>query len=163
MSLAKSHQIDKYERQTKQAKENEQKGKTLFCLLSWSNISVTVLPATLKAYGLEKHRLVRECCDDLFIAIAEDMRSCHKVAPYLGIADEDVDDIARDQDGDETSRKIALLQHWKRRKGYEGTYLALVQAFLSMNDRLMAENIVRHTKESKSCNTVHYVPNTSYI
>ena len=72
------------------------KVRTLFCLLSCSNISVTVLPATLKAYGLEKHRLVRECRDDLFIAIAEDMRSCHKVAPYLGISDEDVDDIARD-------------------------------------------------------------------
>ena len=150
---------DKLNKQRKMSK----KVRTLLCLLSWSNISVTVLPATLKAYGLEKHRLVRECCDDLFIAIAEDMRSCQKVAPYLGISDEDVDDIARDQDGDETSRKIALLQHWKRRKGYEGTYLALVQAFLSMNDRLMAENIVRHGKESKSCNTVHYVLDTLYI
>ena len=100
---------------------------------------------------------MRECRDDLFIAIAEDMRSCQKVAPYLGISDEDVDDIARDQDGDETSRKIAALKLWKRRKGYDGTYLALVQAFLSMKDRLMAENIVRHAKESKCVIQPDYV------
>ena len=77
------------------------------------------------------------------------MRSCQKVAPYLGISDEDVDDIARDHDGGETSRKIATLQLWKKTNGYEATYLALMQAFLSMKDRQTAENIVRHAKESK--------------
>ena len=100
-------------------------------------------------YGLQQHRLQRKCSDDLFLTVAKEMRSLQRVAPCLGISDEDIHDLTSDQDSGEMSRKIAALELWKRSKGHEATYLALVQTFLAMNDRQTAEHIVRHAKESK--------------
>ena len=50
MSLAKSHQIDKLERQTKQAKENEQKGKVTILWFIKINIKHHLLQYCLQYY-----------------------------------------------------------------------------------------------------------------
>ena len=83
----------------------------------------------------------------IFHNVAEEMVSFDQTAVALGIPAPRRQEIKANYPNDEKMRKIGLLEVWKRARGDDATYLALVEAFLKMNDRQTAGYIVTFVKQ----------------
>lgn len=108
----------------------------------------SILQQILEQYEVTQEDLKRVCEDNVFRAIAKHMKCHDEVGPYLDIDEQQIEEIRRDKVA-EHSRKLAVLWEWRRRKGSSASYLALVKAFLSMDDRMTAECIVGHGADAK--------------
>ena len=75
------------------------------------------------------------------------MESFAQTAVALGISEVKRKEIRDNYPNDAKMRKIRLLEVWKKSQGSDATYLALVKAFLKMNDRQTAEYIVAAVKQ----------------
>ena len=63
-----------------------------------------------------------------------------KVATYLGLSENDLDDV--EQEGkDEQEKRIKALQKWKGKFGFKATYSKLVEVLLSLAMADVAENV----------------------
>lgn len=89
----------------------------------------------------------KECSniDSLFIEISMKIDNYEKVARHLNVPEQMLKSIA--EKPNDSERKLAILWAWKRKLGSDGNYLALVRAFLAMEDRLVAESILKHAKD----------------
>ena len=73
------------------------------------------------------------------------MSNIHDTAPYFQFTQQEIDEIQNDKPS-ERSRKLSLLWNWRSRNGSDATYLAIVEVFLRMNDRNLAEIVLRYVK-----------------
>ena len=74
------------------------------------------------------------------------MSNIHDTAPCFGFTQPEIEEIQIDKPS-ERSRKLSLLWKWRSRKGSDATYLAIVDVFLRMKDRNLAEIVLRYVKE----------------
>ena len=111
----------------------------------------------LTRYSLSRSRLKKPCDDDLFIALMSEISRFDNAAPFFGLTQSDIEAIRHDYN-DERSRRLNMLWQWKRKKGSDATYLALVTVFLQMENRLLAEFVMQHTKSTRLT-----VPNDSQL
>lgn len=97
-------------------------------------------------YDLDDQSLNIVCNDDLFKILIDQFTDYELLAPHLNILHPQVYAIQNDTLHNYNLGKLKLLQLWKKQRGHEATYLALVQAFLAANDRHCAECIISHAK-----------------
>ena len=96
-------------------------------------------------FNVQYSDLQRECNDGLFNDIIEDIESYVDMAKSLRISEAKFKAI-HDSKEDENGKSLAVLKAWKRKHGSDGTYLILVEAFLMMDDRTVAERIITYVK-----------------
>lgn len=96
-------------------------------------------------FSVQYTDLQRECNDGLFNDIMEDIESYADMAKSLRVSEAKLKTI-HDSKEDENGKRLAVLKAWKRKHGSDGTYLILVEAFLAMDDRIVAEKIIKYVK-----------------
>ena len=99
----------------------------------------------LTKYNIKYSDLERECDDGLFNDIIKDIESYSDMAKGLRISEAKFKTICESKE-DENGKCLAILKAWKRKHGSDGTYLILVEAFLAMDDRTVAERIIKYVK-----------------
>ena len=101
----------------------------------------------LKKHNMTIEDIEKECSDvdSLFIEIAMKIDDYEEVGHHLNVSEQKLKSI-REKPSD-SDRKLAILWAWKRKLGSDANYLALVRAFLAMEDRLVAESILKHAKD----------------
>ena len=83
----------------------------------------------------------------LFQTLPPQMSNIHDTAPCFGFTEQEIEEIQIDKPT-ERSRKLSLLLKWRSRKGSDATYLAIVDVFLRMKDRNLAEIVLRYVKSA---------------
>ena len=74
------------------------------------------------------------------------MKSYWSVGPHLGVTEQTLKGYDRSHKEYET-KKLNMLQDWKRKNGSRATYLALVKGLLEAEDRTTAEAVARYAKD----------------
>ena len=87
-----------------------------------------------------------ECTSDEHIReIAIFLTSWRKVAAYLGLDENDLDAIEREE-RDEHMKKLKALQKWKSKFGFKASYRKLIRVLLSLSMADVAEETCRLLK-----------------
>ena len=76
------------------------------------------------------------------------------MAQHLELTEAKITAIERDQSNEE-NRRIKVLEEWRSKKGSNATYLALVECFITMQNRQLAEEVIIFHKAHK------YMPSAS--
>ena len=95
----------------------------------------------LKEFKLSEVSLQKQCCDNLFLILMENIPSFQNAAPYFGLSKPEIAELYHDYTK-ERSRRLHLLWAWRRKNGSNATYLAIVKLFLKMNDKVLAELVL---------------------
>ena len=117
--------------------------------LSVSNMSLCLvisldLLSLLNQYDLSYEELEQECDDGLFIDVSQHMNDDYIAAGHcLNLSTERVRSISQ-IDKNDLQKKNEVLWTWKRKNGSAATYIELVKAFLKIEDRFVAESIMRY-------------------
>ena len=108
-------------------------------------MAAITLKALMKEVGVCPEKLNASISDDHLRAIAIFLTSWRKFATYLGLSENDLDDV--EQEGkDEQDRRLKALQKWKGKFGFEATYRKLVEVLLSLTMADVAQNVCRLLK-----------------
>ena len=108
-------------------------------------MAAITLKALMKEVGVCPEKLNESISDDHLRAIAILLTSWRKFATYLGLSENDLDDV--EQEGrDEQDRRLKALQKWKGKFGFEATYRKLVEVLLSLAMADVAQNVCRLLK-----------------
>ena len=98
----------------------------------------------MSQYGLSYEKVDKECDDGLFIEVSQHMNDDYIAAGHcLNLSTERVRSISR-SDKSDVQKKIEVLWAWKRKNGSAATSKELVKAFLKMEDRFVAESILKY-------------------
>ena len=100
------------------------------------------LTSLLTQFHLTKENLTKPCSDNLFLTLSQEILSFEVAAPYFGCTQSVIEEIRQDHDK-ERSKKLHMLWNWKSRNGSDATYLAIVTIFLQMENRLLAELVLK--------------------
>ena len=123
------------------------------CYLYYCNVSLITLDLSslFSQYGLSYEEVDKECDDGVFIEVSQHMNDDYITAGHcLGLSTEKVRHISQ-SDKSDVEKKNDLLWTWKRKNGSGATSKELVKAFLKMEDRFIAESILRYlSKKFKS-------------
>ena len=95
----------------------------------------------LTRFKLSPDRLEKQCSDNLFLILKKEIPSFEDAAPHFGFTQPEIVELRGDFDT-ERRRKLEMLWNWRRRKGSDATYLAIVRIFLRMNDKQLAEVVL---------------------
>ena len=102
------------------------------------------LSSLLSQYGLSYEEVDKECDDGVFIEVSQHMNDDYIAAGHcLNLSTEKVHSISQ-SDKSDVEKKIKLLWTWKRKNGSAATYKELVKAFLKIEDRFVAESILKY-------------------
>lgn len=82
--------------------------------------------------------LERQCEWHLFIYLTRHIEYYDQVAQHLGLTNPEIVAIRSDQSTD-ISRRFAVLSKWLSKNGSDATYLHLIEVFLQMENRVLAE------------------------
>ena len=96
-------------------------------------------------HQLSLTHLQTKCDDDLFLNLSEQISSFEDTAPYFELTQPEINEIIVDC-RTERSRKLRMLWNWKTKHGSKATYLAIVNIFLRLKDRYLAEFVLRYCK-----------------
>ena len=108
-------------------------------------MAATTLKALMKDVGVCPEKLNESISDDHLRAIAIFLTSWQKVSTYLGLSENDLDDV--EQEGkDEQDKRLKSLQKWKGKFGFTATYRKLVEVLLSFTMTDVAEKVCRLLK-----------------
>ena len=88
-------------------------------------------------------KLLNKCSDDLFLCL--DVNFDYPLGISLGLAEADIKAIEKDKDSDK-DRVIAIFWKWKKIKGSDATYLALIESFLKCQNTEAAEKVIQYLK-----------------
>ena len=69
-----------------------------------------------------------KCSESHLATIAQSITSWKQLSPFLGLTQQDEEDIQADNSRN-AERKVAMLRRWRERSGNEATYLRLAEAF----------------------------------
>ena len=98
----------------------------------------------LTIFELSQASLAKQCCDDsLFLTLMLEIPSFEDAAPHFGFTQAEISELRYDYQR-ERSRRLHMLWTWKRKNGSDATYLAIVTIFLKMNDRHLAEVVLKY-------------------
>ena len=98
----------------------------------------------MSQYGLSYEVVDKECDDGVFIEVSQHMNDDYIAAGHcLNLSTERVHSISR-SDKSDVQKKIEVLWAWKRKNGSAATSKELVKAFLKMEDRFVAESILKY-------------------
>ena len=111
------------------------------------------LHSLLAGFKLSEASIEKQCYDDLFLTLMIEIPDFEIAAPYFGFTEAEISELRRDFHR-ERSRKLHMLWSWKRKNGSNATYLAIVKIFLEMNDKQVAELVLKHYCE-KQLNVPH--------
>ena len=102
------------------------------------------LSSLFSQYGLSYEEVDKECDDGVFIEVSQHMNDDYTTAGHcLKLSTEKVRSISQ-SDKSGVQKKIELLWTWKRKNGSAATSKELVKAFLKMEDRFVAESILKY-------------------
>ena len=86
---------------------------------------------------------LNECISDEHLReIAIFLTSWRRVAVYLELSNNDLDDVEREWK-DEQDKRLKALQKWKGKFGFKATYQKLVEVLLSLAMADVAEKVCR--------------------
>ena len=112
----------------------------------YCNVSLIKLDllSLLSQYGLSYEVVDKECDDGVFIEVSQHMNDDYITAGRcLNLSTERVHSISQ-SDKSDVEKKNELLWAWKRKNGSAATYKELVKSFLKMEDRFVAESILKY-------------------
>ena len=112
----------------------------------YCNVSLITLDLSslLSQYGLSYEVVDKECDDGVFIEVSQHMNDDYITAGRcLNLSTERVHSISQSDESD-VEKKNELLWAWKRKNGSAATYKELVKSFLKMEDRFVAESILKY-------------------
>ena len=112
----------------------------------YCNVSLITLDLSslLSQYGLSYEIVDKECDDGVFIEVSQHMNDDYITAGRcLNLSTERVHSISQ-SDKSDVEKKNELLWAWKRKNGSAATYKELVKSFLKMEDRFVAESILKY-------------------
>ena len=124
------------------------KGTSIYTHKCTDSQASLVLERILRKQKLLINDLEKPCSKEAFQNVANEMGPFDQTAMAL-IKETKREEIKANYPNDEKMRKIRLLEVWKRSQGFDATYLALVEAFLKIDDRQAAECIVAFVKQLK--------------
>ena len=87
----------------------------------------------------------RECDNNLFLTLSEEIPSFDLAAPYFGLTQSEINAISRDCNN-EKSRRLQMLWNWKSKNGTSATYLAIIKIFLKMKNISLAEVVLKASR-----------------
>ena len=140
----------------------------MFCCI-WSILSLNLISPIpdllklLRPYDLQYEELDKECDDYLLIEVSQHLQFIDhiEVGHYLNLSSKTLESIIQDKQHD-VERKIAMLWEWKTKNGSAATSVELLNAFLKMEDRVIAESILRYlskkTATEPQTRELHLVP-----
>ena len=99
------------------------------------------LNAILAAKGYNRNALNHAVNSSHLTNIAVRIGDWESCATFLGIPQEDVDDI-NEENRRVRKRRIAMLQRWKQLKGREATYLNLMESFAQLGRKDLIEFVL---------------------
>ena len=99
----------------------------------------------LTRFSLSPNSLDKPCDDNLFLALMSKIPCFEDAAPSFGLTQAEITVLRCDYNY-EKPRRINMLWRWKRKNGSDATYLALVMVFLQMEDKYLAESVLKHVK-----------------
>ena len=103
-------------------------------------MAAITLDELLKETEICTEKLNQCVSDEHLRAIAIFLTSWRRVAAYLDLSDNDLDDVEQNRK-DEQDKRLNALQIWKGKFGFKATYTKLVEALLSLSKADIAEKI----------------------
>ena len=97
----------------------------------------------MQQYCLSDEQLEKECDDGLFIEVSQQIEDYMKLGHCLDLSKETLTNISTKKNGD-VEKKNAVLWSWKRKNGSAATFGELVKVFLKMEDKFVAESILKY-------------------
>ena len=91
----------------------------------------------------------KECDERLIIEVSQRIDDYKRVGHSLKLTDEMLKEITQNK-SDDIERNIAVLWAWKRKNGSAATSSTLVKVFLKLEDRFVAEFILKHLMKQKT-------------
>ena len=104
------------------------------------------LDQLLPKYNVTKNDLQRLCNQELLVHLHKHIECYEEVGRCLGLTRQEIMDI-RKEETCEDSRRMAVLDKWQSKNEHDATYLVLVERFIEMEDRVLAEAVIRYHKE----------------
>ena len=104
------------------------------------------LCSLLDKFKLSSACLEIQCSDTLFLTLNTEIRRFENAAPHFGFTQPEIEELRHDFDT-ERQRKLEMLWNWRRKNGSDATYIAIVRIFLKMNDKQLAEVVLKHFKQ----------------
>ena len=92
------------------------------------------LSSILASRQLTSDALHRKCSETHLATIAQSITSWKQLSPFLGLTQQDEDDIQSDNTRN-AERKLAMMRRWKEKYGDEATYFRLADAFEALKWR----------------------------
>jgi len=119
----------------------------------------------LQKYNFSQANIRKPCDHNLFLTLLPKISSFKETAPYFGFTQPEIEEISIDKPT-EKLRKLYMFWKWKSRNGSDATYLAIVNNFLSMSNKNLAEFVLQHIErcfqyKSQQVDTYVY-PERSY-
>ena len=109
----------------------------------------------MSQYSLSHDKLEKECDDGLFIQISRHIGDYTTIGYGLDLSKDMLESISQSKESN-VERKIAVLWAWKRKNGSTATAIKLLNAFLRIEDRLVAEFILNYLSK-KTTSKEHQV------
>ena len=122
--------------------------------------STGVIPYVCLQYKV----LDKECDDSLLIEVSRHLQLVDqlKICQCLNLSSKTLESITQDKQ-DDVERKVAILWAWKAKNGSVATTMELLNAFLKMEDNVVAKSILTYlskkaTPESQTRRLIHLAP-----
>ena len=106
------------------------------------------LDTLLTRFNLSKDNLKKPCCDNLFMALKTEIPSFDDAAPHFGFKLPEIVELRTDG-SQERERRLKMLWKWKEKNGSDATYLAIVNIFIEMKNKQLAEGVLTFFCEKK--------------
>ena len=90
----------------------------------------------------------KECDDDLFLTLIKEIKSFSDTAPYFKLTPPEINEIQSDNNTEKT-RKLGMLMKWRDKNGSDATYLSIVSIFLCMENRRLAEIVLKKLTQTE--------------
>ena len=90
----------------------------------------------------------KECDDDLFLTLIKEIKSFSDTAPYFKLTPPEINEIQLDNNTERT-RKLGMLTKWRDKNGSDATYLSIVSIFLYMENRRLAEIVLKKLTQTE--------------
>ena len=113
-----------------------------------TSFNMSDLQSLVTKYNLSQADLDKQCDDDLFLTLMQQIPNFDNAAPFFHLTMAEINDIHSDQSRAQ-SRKRGMLEKWRNKYGSDATYLSIVHIFLHMKNRQLAEIVMQHVKELK--------------
>ena len=109
---------------------------------------ITDLLNLLTPYGLHYEEMDKECDDSLLIQVSQHLQLIDyiEVGHCLNLSSKTLESIIQHKE-DDIERKVAMLWEWKAKNGSAATSVELLNAFLKIEDRIVAESILRYISD----------------